>query len=178
MPPPNENSQPVPNPAISIRAAHLNDLPAILALEQTAQSAAHWTADHYQSRLQSQPQSACFLVAERQSAESNSQLCGFLCARIIGTVPAGTASVAEWEIENVVVLQECRRRGIGAALMRALIEEWQEHAGAAVLLEVRESNHAARALYERHGLRETGRRRAYYRDPSEDAILYARYRQP
>jgi ribosomal-protein-alanine N-acetyltransferase len=177
MPPPNDNSQPVPNPAISIRPADLNDLPAILALEQTAQSAAHWTADHYQSRVRSQPQSACFLVAERPG-ESQSQLCGFLCARIVGTAAGGPASVAEWEIENVVVRHECRRQGLGAALMRALIEEWQEGAGAAILLEVRESNHAARALYERHGLRETGRRRAYYRDPSEDAILYARHRQP
>jgi len=37
---------------------------------------------------------------------------------------------------------------------------------------VRESNWASRRLYEKHGFRETGRRRGYYRGPVEDAVLY------
>ena len=79
----------------------------------------------------------------------------------------------EWEIENVVVAEEFRRQGIGAGLMRSVIAQWEKFAGAALLLEVRESNAAARALYTKHGFRETGRRRCYYRDPVEDAVLYA-----
>jgi [ribosomal protein S18]-alanine N-acetyltransferase len=43
----------------------------------------------------------------------------------------------------------------------------------AILLEVRKSNLAARGLYEKQGFREVGRRRTYYADPEEDAILYA-----
>ena len=43
----------------------------------------------------------------------------------------------------------------------------------AILLEVRESNRLARQLYEKRGFSEVGRRRAYYRDPVEDSILYA-----
>jgi ribosomal-protein-alanine N-acetyltransferase len=41
------------------------------------------------------------------------------------------------------------------------------------LLEVRESNASARGLYEKQGFREAGRRRGYYTDPVEDAILYS-----
>ena len=50
---------------------------------------------------------------------------------------------------------------------------WHERRGAkAVFLEVRESNYAARALYEKWAFVESGRRRRYYQDPNEDAILY------
>ncbi len=157
------NSQRGAEAAISIRAANVDDLPAILALEQTAQGAAHWSADHYKSRVESQPNAACFQVAERVGGEGAIQICGFLCARIVA---------GEWEIENVVVAQKLRRHGVGAQLMRSLIERWEDSAGTALMLEARESNAAARALYERHRMREVGRRRDYYRDPVEDAILY------
>jgi ribosomal-protein-alanine acetyltransferase len=157
-----EDPQPT-RPAFSIRAATINDVPPILSLEQSVPSAAHWSADHYLSRIQSQPQSACLLVAESRGSASKFELSGFLCARIV---------VGEWEIENVVVHPSLRRQGIGAQLMRSLIGKSQEQAGAAIFLEVRESNRAARALYERHGFREFGRRPAYYRDPDESAILY------
>jgi [ribosomal protein S18]-alanine N-acetyltransferase len=150
-------------PAFSIRAATMSDVPAILSLEQSVPSAAHWGADHYLNRIQGQSQSACLLVAEFRDSASKFELSGFLCARIV---------VGEWEIENVVVHPALRRQGIGAQLMRSLIGRSQEQAGTAILLEVRESNHAARALYERHGFREFGRRPAYYREPVEAAVLY------
>jgi ribosomal-protein-alanine N-acetyltransferase len=145
--------------AIKIRAAVLDDVAAILAIEQAESAAAHWTAEQYKRRLQSKAQAACSLVAESQG-----NICGFLCANIVA---------GEWEIENVVVAEEFRRHGIGAELMRSLIANWEKLAGSALLLEVRESNAAARALYTKHGLREVGRRRGYYRDPAEEAVLYA-----
>jgi ribosomal-protein-alanine N-acetyltransferase len=61
--------------------------------------------------------------------------------------------------------------------MRAVIARWQKSGSTVLLLEVRQSNAAARALYAKHGFHETGRRRAYYRDPDEDAVLYALARQ-
>ena len=170
------------NMPISIRSAAPHDVPTILAIEQAAPAASHWTAEQYQSRVQSSNkssrtssdkgpartsaqrpvQSTCFLVAECAG-----QVCGFICARIVA---------GEWEIENVVVAEKFRRDGIAAKLMRSLIAQWEESAGTAVLLEVRESNAAARALYAKCGFHETGRRRGYYREPVEDAILYARNR--
>lgn len=150
-------------PPLSIRAATARDIPAILGIEQSAPPAAHWSAEHYLSRVQSQPQSACLLVAEFRDAADRSELSGFLCARIVA---------GEWEVENVVVHPSVRRQGIGAQLMRSLIDRWQEDAGTVVLLEVRESNRAARALYERCGFLETGCRADYYRGPEEAAVLY------
>jgi len=147
---------------ISVRAASLDDVPTILAIEHEAPTASHWTAEQYQNRVRSGEEDACFLVAECEG-----KVCGFLCARIVS---------GEWEIENVVVREKFRRRGVGAELMRAFIAKWEESAGAAVLLEVRESNAPARALYAKYGLCEVGRRRDYYSEPPGDAILYARRR--
>lgn len=147
---------------ISIRAPSLDDIPAILTIEQAAPRASHWTAEQYLSRVQSRMQDACFLVAECEG-----KVCGFICARIVA---------GEWEIENIVVAEKLQRRGIAAELMHALIREWEKCAGTALLLEVRESNTAARSLYTKYGLREVGRRRAYYSEPVEEAVLYARRR--
>ena len=73
----------------------------------------------------------------------------------------------------MAVAAELVRRGIGTKLVGALISRARSEAAAAILLEVRESNLAARGLYERQGFREVGRRRGYYADPVEDAILYS-----
>ncbi|HTR26677.1 MAG TPA: ribosomal protein S18-alanine N-acetyltransferase [Terriglobales bacterium] len=161
---PEANSDRLQNSTIFVRTATADDLDAILKLEQSAPQAAHWRADHYESRIHDQPNAACFLVSVSRASTSRLGLCGFLCARIVA---------GEWEIENVVVDRDLRRQGIGSRLMQALILRWEESHGTALLLEVRESNDAARSLYERQGFREVGRRRAYYGDPSEDAILYA-----
>jgi ribosomal-protein-alanine N-acetyltransferase len=138
----------------AIRSAVLNDVPAILAIEQQAPGAAHWTRDQYNQLV-----SGGVVLA----AEEAGQLCGFVCAQAVA---------GEWEIENVVVTARFLRRGIANELMRALIQRAKNEAASAILLEVRESNLAARGLYEKQGFREVGRRRAYYKDPAEDAILY------
>ena len=140
---------------LAIRSAALNDVSAILSIEQQAPGAAHWRADQYNKLFDS----GIILVAEETG-----KLCGFVCAQAVA---------GEWEIENVVVAAEFLRRGIAQELVRTLIQLAQHEAASAVLLEVRESNLPARRLYEKHGFREVGRRRMYYRDPAEDAILYA-----
>jgi ribosomal protein S18 acetylase RimI-like enzyme len=171
MPQPETNSHPVTK-SLAIRAAKFDDLAAILVVERSASRAAHWSFDHYEKRIGDEPAAACFLVAEYRgkTSENKAKVCGFLCARIVGIA-------GEWEIENVVVEEKFRRQGIASKLMESLIKNWGASAGTALLLEVRESNTAARTLYERHGLCEVGRRRSYYRDPSEGAILYARTRK-
>jgi ribosomal-protein-alanine N-acetyltransferase len=123
-------------------------------MEQQALLAAHWTSDQY-SQLVS---GGVILVAEEES-----NLCGFVCARAVA---------GEWEIENVVVADEFRRRGIADRLLREFIQRAESAAASAILLEVRESNLPARRLYEKQGFRKEGRRCGYYRDPKEDALLY------
>ena len=140
---------------LAIRSARLHDVPAILAIEQQAPSAAHWTTEQYSQLVED----GVVLVAEE-----GGKLCGFVCARAVA---------GEWEIENVVVAAEFLRRDIASKLVRELIQRAQNEAASAILLEVRESNVPASRLYEKRGFREVGRRPLYYRDPAEDAILYA-----
>jgi ribosomal-protein-alanine N-acetyltransferase len=84
--------------------------------------------------------------------------------------------VAEWEIENVVVAETARRRALGTALVGAFLEQVSLHKPPddqlVVYLEVRESNVAARQLYEKFGFHLDNRRQAYYRFPEEDAVVY------
>jgi ribosomal-protein-alanine N-acetyltransferase len=78
---------------------------------------------------------------------------------------------AEWELENVVVAETARRRGVGTLLLEELIAHARSSEGSGIFLEVRQSNQNARALYRRVGFEETGLRKSYYSDPPEDAIL-------
>ncbi len=140
---------------VTIRSARLNDVPALLAIERQSPGAAHWSPDQYKKLVGS----GIVLVAEEAGT-----LCGFVCAQ---------AAAGVWEIENVEVDAGFLRRGIASELVHELIQRAQNEAAPAILLEVRESNLPARGLYEKHGFLVVGRRRAYYRDPAEDAILYA-----
>jgi len=81
------------------------------------------------------------------------------------------AAADEGEILNLGVGPAHRRRGAGRELVRAMMETLATRGVRAVYLEVRESNVAARELYDRLGFREMGRRSRYYRRPVEDAIL-------
>jgi tRNA threonylcarbamoyladenosine biosynthesis protein TsaB len=141
-----------------IRSATASDLDAIIALEQGVANAAHWSRHQYERLLAN----GLILVAG-ESAGENSTLAGFLCCR---------NTAAECEIENIAIATEWVRRGIGTALLRNLIDRARAEQAPRILLEVRESNLAARKLYEKNGFSETGRRRSYYQHPTEDAVLY------
>jgi ribosomal-protein-alanine N-acetyltransferase len=81
----------------------------------------------------------------------------------------------EWELENVVVKATFRRKGVATALLNELLIRTRATGSEAVVLEVRESNQAARSLYLKWGFEQAGRRKAYYSTPPEDAILYRRH---
>ena len=161
--------QPLP-----IRPAIAADIPAILALESSSATAAHYSEEQYNQAVQqglksgaaSRPASGGQTGSQRRLAlvvEEDSQVKGFLIGRVLGD---------EWEIENVVVAEEARKRGLGGGLVSEFVNLARERGGQTVYLEVRESNTAARRLYEALRFAETGRRKNYYRHPEEDAILY------
>jgi ribosomal-protein-alanine N-acetyltransferase len=77
----------------------------------------------------------------------------------------------EGEIANLAVAPAARRHGVGAMLLDAAIAAARDRRIASVFLEVRESNSAARELYASRGFAEIGRRRHYYRRPTEDALV-------
>ncbi len=78
------------------------------------------------------------------------------------------------ELGNVSVAPGWRRQGIGEGLMRTVLARAHERVVREVFLEVRVSNSGAQRLYERYGFAEIGRRRNYYLEPVEDALVMKR----
>ena len=141
-----------------VRPAISADIRVMMALERHAATAAHWSAPQHQAALDNTGPTRLALVIEQDSV-----VCGFLVARAIG---------AEWEIENLAVASTARRRGLGTRLLGEFLSRVRDEGTRAVFLEVRESNHAARRLYEKWAFVESGLRHHYYQGPPEDAILY------
>ncbi len=95
-------------------------------------------------------------------AEGNGGVVGFAAASRAGELA---------ELESVVVSESERRKGIGKALCQQVMD-WSRKSGASELeLEVRASSGGALALYRSLGFVEQARRREYYRNPTEDAVL-------
>ena len=99
-----------------------------------------------------------------EARDKQSVLLGFL---------AGVVTVDEFEIRNLAVTPQQRRRGIGAALLEAGLRVAHEQGALRTVLEVRASNLPALALYHRHGFTCVGKRAAYYHDPPDDAWIMA-----
>ncbi len=77
----------------------------------------------------------------------------------------------EGELQNIAVLPEERGKGYGDRLLKAAIKEIKAGGGESLRLEVREGNIPARKLYLKNGFSEEGKRKKYYKNPIEDAIL-------
>lgn len=77
----------------------------------------------------------------------------------------------EGEVQRIAVLPEFRRLGLGRKLMDAMVEYARENRADAISLEVRESNLAARNLYESYGFSAEAVRKGYYHNPTEDAVI-------
>ncbi len=143
-----------------IRAATPDDVPSIRALERQADTAAHWAEREYDALFAADVPARIALVTIGES--NTARVDGFVIARCV---------TEEWEIENIVVAQERHRTGIATKLVQQMLLRARTAGATSVLLEVRESNLAARRLYEKVGFSEQGRRSNYYRDPSEDGLV-------
>ena len=78
-------------------------------------------------------------------------------------------------ITNIAVLPVYRKQGIGALLLSVLLSVSEQENAQFVSLEVREGNQAAISLYEKCGFAAVGKRKHFYRDPEEDALIYTKY---
>jgi ribosomal-protein-alanine N-acetyltransferase len=148
--------------SLLIRNMESRDLDEVLVLAADSLEAPHWNRRDYEQILlaaPSDPLLRCALVVDH-----GGKVAGF--------------AVASWlreettaEVEGLFVERDCRRQGVGSALIAACIA-WAANAGAStVRLEVRASNAAAHALYRRYGFSTAGVRRAYYSAPVEDALV-------
>lgn len=86
-----------------------------------------------------------------------------------------TCVLDERGICNIAVVPEFRGNGIGDALVSALIESARSTQASVIMLEVRESNTAAIALYKKKGFELVGKRKNFYDAPKEDALLFNLY---
>jgi ribosomal-protein-alanine N-acetyltransferase len=155
-----------------IRRAIPADIPALLALEKQAATAAHWSPEQYEAAFSSEAPFRAVLVVEGSSVEDSPiEDSRVKDARVQGFI-VGRAVSDDWEIENIAVEGAARRRGLGTRLLEEFIDVARARGAQSVFLEVRESNIAARRLYEKYAFVETGRRKRYYREPEEDAIVY------
>ena len=108
------------------------------------------------------------------ASELNNPLSLWLVAiqeeEVLGYVGSQTV-MGETDMMNVAVHPEHRRCGIARMLIEALVMVLKEHESHCLTLEVRASNEPAIALYAALGFTEAGRRRNYYRNPKEDALI-------
>lgn len=148
-------------PEPRVRAAVAEDVAPVVALEREIAEAPHWSEPDYAAILSGEGLQRSLFVAELDG-----ELAGFAVGKVIN---AGYEALAE--LESVAVRSDMRRRGVGQALCEA-VGEWCRAQGAAALeLEVRAANAGAVALYRRLGFEPVGRRRGYYLEPVDDALL-------
>jgi ribosomal-protein-alanine N-acetyltransferase len=133
------------------RQATKEDVPALVELERVSFPVPNWPAD-------------TFLRYDCTVAEVSGQVGGFLVSRQI--FGGNTTEPPEREILNLAVAPRYRRSGIATSLIQLELRK-----KAIFVLEVRESNLAARSLYERLGFVEISRREEYYNNPIETAIV-------
>ncbi len=98
-------------------------------------------------------------------------------AKINGrTVGYGGMLIAldEGQITNIAVAPDARRMGCGAAILHAMLSAARDRGLIQIALEVRVGNTAAIRLYETNGFSVAGRRKHFYRDPTEDAFVMLR----
>jgi ribosomal-protein-alanine N-acetyltransferase len=108
------------------------------------------------------------------ASEVDNRLSYWLVAEIEGVIAGyvGSQTVLDAaDMMNLAVSPGHRRKGIGQALVNALVEHLRQNKVIALLLEVRVSNAPAIALYESLGFEQVGRRPKYYHNPREDALI-------
>ncbi len=140
---------------LELRAMQLADLPQVVAIE--AQSHLEpWTQQAFRAELEGS------LVAQPLVALRNDEIVGYVVPWFV---------VDEVQIANITVKENFRQRGIGRMLLEHVLKFAAERCSRVVYLEVRDSNAAARAMYESMGFVVEGVRPKYYGRGREDAIL-------
>ena len=138
-----------------------HDLLEVVEIEETT-GLSLWGWDAYRAELY-KPEAIMLVVRAR--AAGLQTVVGFIAARM---------NADEVHVNNIGVREEYRRKGLGGLLLGAALGDAAGRGATAAVLEVRASNLAAQALYARFGFRVAGRRKNYYRDPPEDALVMTR----
>jgi [ribosomal protein S18]-alanine N-acetyltransferase len=140
-------------PELDIRPLAYADLPHVIAIERRA-FPTPWSLAMFVLEL-SKPTGICLAALE------DGEMVGYLVCSRYDTV---------WHLMNVAVEPARQRQGIASQLLERLFDQ-ADKPREQYTLEVRTSNESAIRLYERFGFRAAGRRRAYYHDNREDALI-------
>jgi [ribosomal protein S18]-alanine N-acetyltransferase len=141
------------NSDLEIRPLTYADLPQVIAIERRA-FPTPWSLAMFVLEL-SKPSGIC--------------LAGLLEDRIVAYLVCSRYDTV-WHLMNIAVDVNLRRQGLATSLLERLFE-LADRPSEQYTLEVRTSNEGAIRLYERFGFRAAGRRRAYYHDNREDALI-------
>jgi [ribosomal protein S18]-alanine N-acetyltransferase len=173
--------------ALTVRPARRSDLDAVLAIEEASFSTP-WGRGTFEALLGRPTVLFRVLVGlEEGDGSAEAGVEGRVAQNPEGARdPEGASTPAavvghgilwwvgpEAEVANVAVHPALRGSGAGGILLDTLLAEAGIQGVERVFLEVRESNAPARALYARRGFAEVGRRKRYYRKPTEDALILA-----
>jgi len=131
------------------------DLDEVLAIERASFSMP-WSRGAFLYEMQQNRVARCWVMRE------DGRVIGYLCLWEVAE---------ELHITNIAVHPTRRRQGVGRVLLQGVLEDARERRLRLVVLEVRPSNTEARTLYEGFGFRVIGRRRGYYYDTGEDALV-------
>ncbi len=142
---------------LSVEAASLEDLEAVLRIEQASFSAP-WTRNMVAAELRGNPFSS-FLVARKSLG---AEILGHICYWVL---------FEELRLMSLAVDPPARRQGIATRLVAHALSAGRAGGCQRAVLEVRSSNHPALRLYERFGFRQVAVRAGYYTQPIEDAVL-------
>ena len=137
-----------------IRLFRATDLPQVMQIE-IASFSTPWRENTFRGLMRRTDTD--LFVAEEEGA-------------VLGYAACWTV-VDQSELGNVAVAPEARGRGVGGALVDAVVERVRERGAVELFLEVRESNRGAQSVYRERGFEVVGRRRAYYSSPTEDALV-------
>jgi [ribosomal protein S18]-alanine N-acetyltransferase len=151
---PEQNDMAPPSDNFMIRPMTTEDVGGVAVIESRCVGAARWGEAGYRDIAENGTRG---WVASRDKI-----LLGFVLVRVVAD---------EMEILNLAVDPDARRKGIAARLVAQAIEAVNRADVERVYLEVRESNAGARAFYLSKGFAEQGRRKNYYSQPVEDALL-------
>ena len=147
---------------ISIERMSEHDLIEVVQIEEQS-GLSRWGWAAYYAELQGANRDMMLVARASKSATIESApIAGYIVAR---------ETAGELHINNFAVRPEFRRRGIGAILLNRVLDEARQRRANAAFLEVRSTNHAAQALYEKCGFRAIARRANYYSEPREDAVV-------
>jgi len=149
--------------AVSVSPMNEHDLLEVVEIEQSS-GLSRWGWNAYHAELRSENRNLMWVarLTDPASPDDSESIAGYVVAR---------QAAGELHINNLAVRQNLRQQGIGTALLSRLLEEAKYVDAFVVFLEVRAGNAAAQAFYERCGFRVVGRRRDYYPEPREDALI-------